>query len=105
MIHSNISRCLINNRPNNTTGIDKVHLKCDCIDESILYGVRQPIVFSFTLVSPPGQKTCKELRMKLFKKINEPALSDITNFLEDDDHKAVNFFNEAMSFTCQLIKL
>ena len=29
--------------------IDKIHLKCDCIDGSVLNGVRQPILFSFVL--------------------------------------------------------
>ena len=38
------------------TGIDKVLLKCDCIQGSIVNGVREPILYSFALSSPPGQK-------------------------------------------------
>ena len=34
-------------RPINITSIDKVHLKCDCIDGSILNGIRDSILFSF----------------------------------------------------------
>ena len=44
------------NKPINITGIDKVHLKADCIQGSIVNGVREPILFSFALSSPPGHK-------------------------------------------------
>ena len=92
-------------KPINITGIDKVHLKCDCIQGSIVNGVREPILFSFALSSPPGHKIYKEPRVKLFKKINKSVLSHITFYFEDDDHKAVDFINETISFTCQLIKI
>ena len=91
-------------RPINITGIDKVHLKCDCIQGSIVNGVREPILYSFALSSPPGHKIFKEPRVKLFKKINKSVLSHITFFLEDDDKKPVDFIGEIISFTCQLIK-
>ena len=54
------------NKPINITGIDKVHLKADCIQGSIVNGVREPILFSFALSSPPGHKIIKEPRVKLF---------------------------------------
>ena len=92
-------------RPNNITGIDKVHLKCDCIQGSILNGIREPILFSFALSSPPGHKIYKEPRVKLFKKINKSVLSQITFYFEDDDYKSVDFHNETISFTCQLIEI
>ena len=92
-------------RPNNITGIDKIHLKCDCIQGSIVNGIREPILYSFALSSPPGHKIYKEPRVKLFKKINKSVLSHITFYFEDDDHKAVDFNNETISFTCQLIKI
>ena len=53
-------------RPNNFTGIDKIHLKCDCIQGSIVNGVREPILNSFALSSPPGHKIYKEPRVKPF---------------------------------------
>ena len=93
------------NKPINIIGIDKVHLKCDCIDGSIVNGVREPISFSFTLDQPPGHKIYKEPKVKLFKKINKRVLSHITFYLEDDDYKPVDFNNEIVSFTCQLIKI
>ena len=93
------------NRPVNITGLDKVHLKCDCIQGSIMNGVREPILYSFALSSPPGHKIYNEPRVKLFKKINKSVLSHITFYFEDDDYKSVDFHNETISFTCQLIKI
>ena len=92
-------------RPINITGIDKVHLKCDCIDGSVMNGIREPILYSFSLDQPPGHKIYKEPKVKLFKKINKRVLSHITFYLEDDDYKPVDFKNEIVSFTCQLIKI
>ena len=65
-------------RPLNITGIDKIHLKCDFIQGSIVNGIREPILYSFALSSPPGHKIYKEPRVKLFKKINKSILSHIT---------------------------
>ena len=92
-------------RPISITGIDKVHLKCDCINGSIVNGVREPILYSFALSSPPGHKIFKEPRIKLFKNINKSVPSQITFYFEDDDYKPVNFDNETIIFTCQKIKI
>ena len=90
-------------KPINITGIDKVHLKCDFIVGSIMNGTREPILYSFALDQPPGHKIYKEPKVKL-NKINKGVLSHI-KFLENDDHKPVDFNNETISFTCQLIKI
>ena len=92
-------------RPINITGIDKVHLKCDCIQGSIVNGLRGPILCSFALSSPPGHKIYKKPRVKLFKKINKSVLSHITFYFEDDDYKPFDFNGETISFTWQLIKI
>ena len=92
-------------RPINITGIDKIHIKYDCIQGSIVNGKREPILFSFALSSPPGHKTYKEPRVKLFKRLNKSVLSHITFYFEDDDYKPVDFHNETISFTCQLIRI
>ena len=55
-------------KPINITGIDKIHLKCDCIQGSIVNGIREPILYSFALSSHSGHKIDKEPRVKLFKK-------------------------------------
>ena len=92
-------------KPINITGIDKIHLKADCREGSIVNGIKEPILFSLALSSPPGHKIYKEPRVKLFKKVNKSVLSHITFFFEDDDHKPVDFNNKTISFTCQLIKI
>ena len=92
-------------RPISITGIDKIHLKCDCIQGSIVNGIREPILYSFALSSPPSHKIYKEPKVKLFEKINKSVFSHITFYLEDDDHKAVDFNGETVSFTCQLNKI
>ena len=92
-------------KPNNITGTDKVHLKGDCFDGSIMNGTREPILYSFALDQPPGQKIHKKPRIKLFKKIYRRVLSHTTYYLEDDDYKPVDFNNETVSFTRQLIEI
>ena len=92
-------------KPINFTGIDKIHLKCDCIQGSIVNVVREPILYSFALDQPPGYKIYKEPKVKFLKKINKSVLSHITFYFEDDDHKTVDFNGESISFTCQLIKI
>ena len=92
-------------KPINITGIDKIHLKCDCIQGSIVNGIREPILYSFALSLPPGHRIHKEPRVKLFKKINKSVPSHTTFYFEDDDHKPVDFIGETISFTCQLIKI
>ena len=89
----------------NITGNDKVHFKCDCIQGSIINGIRESILYSFALSSPPGHKMYKEPRVKLFKKVNKSVLSHITFYFEDDDHKPVDFNGETVSLTCQLIEI
>ena len=87
------------------SSIDKFLLKCNCIDGSIVNGVREPILYSFALSSPPGQNIYSKPKVILFKKINKSVLSHPAFHLEDDDHKPVDFDNETVSFTCQLIKI
>ena len=60
----------INYKRNNNTGVEKVHLNCDCTKGANVNGVRQPILYSFGLTSPPAHKKIKEPRIKLFKRKN-----------------------------------
>ena len=55
----------------NLNKINKIHLKCDCIDGSIQDGVRQPILFSFVLDKPSGYKVFCEPETIHYKKINK----------------------------------
>ena len=93
------------NRHINIKGINKTHLKADCIQRNIVNVIREQILYNFALDKPPGRKIYKEPRIKLFKKLNKSVPSHITFYLEDDDHKPVDFSNETISFTCQLFKI
>ena len=99
-----IPRSYKSDEPIIITGIDKAHLKCDCIQGSIVNGVREAILYSFAPDQPPYHKIHKSPRIKLLKKINKRVMSHITFYLEDDDYKPVDFNGESISFTCQLLK-
>ena len=71
-------------KPFNITGIDKIHLKSDCVNGSIVNGTQEPILHSFVLDKPPDQQYYKETRNRLFKKIKKSVLSQITIYLEID---------------------
>ena len=92
-------------KPIMITPVDKVHLKCDCVDGSIVNGVREQILFSFNLSAPPGYKIIKEPTTILYKKINKTRLDYIQFSLEDSNHNPVNFNNESLTFTIQIIKI
>ena len=92
-------------KPFNTTGFDKIHIKCDCTQGSIVNGKQEASLYSFAFSSPRGHKIYKEPRIKLLKKVNKSVPSYITFYFEDDDHKPVDFHAETISFTCQLNKI
>ena len=86
----------------NTT--NKIHLKCDCVDGSIQDGIRQPILFTFVLDKPSGYKIFCEPETIHYKKICF-ELNTITFYLEDDNNKEVDFNQETLTFTLQMIKV
>ena len=89
----------------NLNTIDKLHLKYDCIDGSIQDGVRQPILFSFVLDKPSGYKEFCEPETIHYRKINKSVLNTSTFYLEDDNNNEVNFNQETLTFTLQMIKI
>ena len=50
--------------------MDKVHLKCDVIDGSVVTGLRQPIHYSCVLDKPPGYNIFCESETNIIKKQN-----------------------------------
>ena len=92
-------------KPVMITTTDKVHLKCDCVDGSIVNGIREQILFSFNLSAPPGYKIIKEPTTILYKLINKTRLDTIQFFLEDSIHDRVDFNGETLTFTIQIIKI
>ena len=97
----------ISDEPVNITGVDKVHPKCFCINGSVVVGIRKPILYSFALDKPPGHKVHKEPGIKLFQKVNKSVLSHITFYIEEDEHRPLDFNGEMITcdFTCQLVEL
>ena len=89
----------------NLGSTNKIHLKCDCIDGSIQNGLREPILYSFVLEKLPGYKVFSEPETIHYKKINKSVLNTITFYLEDNDHKEVDFNGETLTFTLQMIKI
>ena len=89
----------------NLSSTNKIHLKCDAIDGSVVDGIRQPILYSFILDKPAGYKVFCEPETIHYKKINKSVLNTITFYLEDDSDKEVDFNQETMTFTLQMIKL
>ena len=79
-------------------------MKCDCNDGSVVNGVRQPILFSFVLDKPSGYKIFCEPETIHYKKINKSVLNTKTFYLEDDNNKEVDFNQETLTFTLQMIK-
>ena len=94
-----------NDKPNNITGVDEIHLNCVCINDSIVIGIREPILYNFALDKPPGRKIHDEPKIKFFEKINKSVLSHISFFIGDDDRRPVNSDLETINFSCQLNKI
>jgi len=94
----------ISERKVSITDIDKVHLKCDCVDGSIFNGKREPIIYSFGLDEPPGHKIFKTPQKILYKRVNKERIDGIAFNFHDNDRNSVNFNGETISFTIQLQK-
>ena len=84
---------------------NKIHLKCDAIDGSVFNGIRQPILYSFVLDKPSGYKVFCESKTIHYKKRNKSIVNTITFYLEDDNNKEVDFNQETLTLTLQMIKI
>ena len=89
----------------NLGSTNKIHLKCDIIDGSIVGGFRQPILYSFVLDKKPGYKVFCEPETNHYKKINKSVLNTITFSLEVDNNKEVKFNGETLTFTILMVKI
>ena len=89
----------------NLSNTNKIHLKCDAINGSVVNGLRQPILYSFVLDKLPGYKVFSEPGTIQYKKINKSVLNTITFYLEDDNNDEVDFNGETLTFTLQMIKI
>ena len=89
----------------NLGSTNKINLKCDVINGSIVDGFRQPILYSFVLDKLPGYKVFSKPETIQYKKINKSVLNTITFYLEDDNNEEVDFNGETLTFTIQMIKI
>ena len=80
-----------------------IHMNCKCIDGSITDGLPSAILFTLVLYQRPGYKLFCEPETIHFKKVNNSVLNLITIFLEDDINEEVNFKEEMLTFTLQLL--
>ena len=58
----------ISDKNSNLNTVNKIHLKCDVIDGSVVSGIRQPILYSFVLDKKPGNKVFSEPETIHYKK-------------------------------------
>ena len=104
-IHAECPGVYTDDKTLNLNTINKIHLKRDVVDRSLVNGLRQPILFSFNLDKPAGYKVfCKPEKIH-FKMINQPVLKTITFYLEDDNNEKFHFNGETLTFTLQKIKI
>ena len=89
----------------NLGSTNKIHLKCDIIDVSVVNGLRQPILYSFVLDKLPGYKVFCKPETIHYKKINKSVLNTITFYIEDDKNEEVNFDRETLTFTLHRTKI
>ena len=80
-------------------------MKCDVIDGNEVNGLRQPILLSFVLEKLRGFKKICEPETLHCKKINIFVLKIITFYSEDDISEEVDFNQELLTFTLQMIKI
>ena len=89
----------------NLGSTNKIHLKCDVIDGSVVNDLRQPVFYSFVLDKLPGYKIFSEPETIHYKKINKSLLNSISFYIEDDNNKEVDFNGETLTFTLRMIKI
>ena len=65
--------------------MDKFVFKFNCINGSLLNGVKEPMLYSFNLIKPPGYKVYFQPETLRYEKINVSVWSNIRFYLEDDD--------------------
>ena len=83
----------------NTNGIDKIQLKGDCVDESIVIRFSQITLYSYSLNKLPGYKTVRNLLIIQFKKVNRSFNFRITINFEVHDKNRKNFTGELKTLT------
>ena len=85
--------------------LDKIHIKCDVIDDSLVNDKRQPLIYSFVLDKPAGYIVFCGSETIHYKNMNKSVWNTITYYSEGGDHEEVNLNGETFTFTLQMIKI
>ena len=88
----------------NLGSTNKIPLKCDCIDGSVVDGIRQPILYSFVLDELPGYKVFANQKHNTTKKYIS-VLNTLTFYLENHKNEKVNLNAETLTYSLQMIKI
>ena len=104
-IHVDNPGVYTSNKILDSSTIDKIYVKCDVLNGSIVNGIREPILFNFILDKPTGYQMFCELKTIHLEKIIESVLNTMGSSLEDDNHKENDFNRETFTSTLQLIKI
>ena len=83
----------------------KIHLKRDVIDGSVVNRMRKPKKYSFNLDKTTAYKLFCEPETFLYTKKNKSVLNTLTFYIEDNEGKEVNFSQETLTFTLQMIEI
>ena len=70
-------------------------------------GLRQPLLFNFVSDKPLGFKVFCQPETLDYKKVDISVWETLTFYLEDDDdsERKVNFNEQTLTFTLQLVKI
>ena len=82
----------------NLSTIVKIRLKCGVIDGSAVNGIRERILFNFSLDKPAGYKVVCQPETVHFKKTNKSVWNIIVFYSEDDSYNEVDFNGEKLTF-------
>ena len=88
----------------NSTVIEKILLKCDVLDGSVINGVRQQKLYRFVLDKSSGYKVVSQPETVVYKEKNKCVLNGITFYLENDNHEDVEINGKTLTFTVQMVK-
>ena len=104
-VHSDSPGVYSSDKKLNLSTINKIHMKYDVIDGSVVNGLRQPILFSFILDRAAGYRMFRQSETIHYKKINKSVLNTITFYLEYDNNGSVNFNGKTLTSTLEMIKI
>ena len=103
-IHAGSTGVLTSDKILNSSTVYKIRLKSDVPDGPVVKRIQEPRLFSFASDEPSGYKVFCEPEIIQHKK-NKSVLINKPFYIEDDNNEEVNFNQEILTFTLQMIKI